>query len=129
MAFQINPSLRRRLEKLKYKQVLICLLIGVLILFIFVYSRNNGGTAENGESHGWIVGRPYTSKLPSLTYEGRDFVVKGKKMRLLSGTIHYFRVVPDYWNDRLMKLKAMGLNTVETLVCACVCVLRMIKLL
>ncbi|MDE7220262.1 MAG: beta-galactosidase, partial [Oscillospiraceae bacterium] len=28
--------------------------------------------------------------------------------------IHYFRVVPEYWRDRLEKLKAFGCNTVET---------------
>ena len=42
------------------------------------------------------------------------FIVGGKQMRILSGSIHYFRVVPDYWKDRLMRLKAAGLNTVET---------------
>ena len=45
---------------------------------------------------------------------GEDFIVEGKTKRILSGAIHYFRVVPDYWEDRLMKLKAAGLNTVET---------------
>ncbi|XP_065896508.1 beta-galactosidase-1-like protein 2 isoform X3 [Dysidea avara] len=43
-----------------------------------------------------------------------DFLIKGEHMTILSGAIHYFRVVPDYWYDRLIKLKAMGLNTVET---------------
>src|SRR5699024_2810060 len=32
----------------------------------------------------------------------------------LSGGIHYFRTVPEHWEDRLLKLKALGLNTVET---------------
>lgn len=40
----------------------------------------------------------------------------GKPFRLLSGSVHYFRVVPAYWRDRLEKLKACGLNTVETYV-------------
>jgi beta-galactosidase len=31
--------------------------------------------------------------------------------------MHYFRVVPEYWRDRMLKLKAMGLNTLETYVC------------
>jgi beta-galactosidase len=30
--------------------------------------------------------------------------------------MHYFRVPPAYWRDRLYKLRAMGLNTVETYV-------------
>lgn len=41
---------------------------------------------------------------------------EGAPVRLLSGAIHYFRVVPEYWTDRLLKLKACGLNAVETYV-------------
>jgi beta-galactosidase len=33
---------------------------------------------------------------------------------VLSGAMHYFRVPRASWEDRLYKLKAMGLNTVET---------------
>ncbi|WP_314586743.1 beta-galactosidase [Paenibacillus terrigena] len=46
--------------------------------------------------------------------EGNQFVFDGKPVKLISGAIHYFRVVPEYWRDRLMKLKACGFNTVET---------------
>ncbi len=42
------------------------------------------------------------------------FYLDGKPFQLISGAIHYFRVVPEYWQDRLEKLKAMGCNTVET---------------
>jgi len=47
---------------------------------------------------------------------GNDFVLDGRPVRLLSGALHYFRVVPPYWRDRLLKLKALGLNAVETYV-------------
>ena len=30
--------------------------------------------------------------------------------------MHYFRIVPEYWRDTLLDLKAMGCNTVETYV-------------
>ncbi|SFC09060.1 beta-galactosidase [Alkalibacterium subtropicum] len=43
-----------------------------------------------------------------------DFYWNGKPIKIISGAIHYFRVVPEYWEDRLKKLKAMGGNTVET---------------
>ena len=42
-----------------------------------------------------------------------DFELNGTPFQLISGTIHYFRVVPEYWRDRLEKLKNMGCNTVE----------------
>lgn len=48
--------------------------------------------------------------------QGKEFFYDGKPVRILSGAIHYFRVVPEYWKDRLLKLKACGFNTVETYV-------------
>lgn len=60
----------------------------------------------------WTPSKSVTT--PSLTEVGRDFYLDGKQFRILSGSIHYFRVVPEYWKDRLLKLKAMGLNTVQT---------------
>lgn len=48
--------------------------------------------------------------------QGDQFVHNGEPIRILSGAIHYFRVVPEYWEDRLLKLKACGFNTVETYV-------------
>lgn len=42
------------------------------------------------------------------------FYLNGEPFQIISGAIHYFRVVPEYWLDRLEKLKAMGCNTVET---------------
>lgn len=49
------------------------------------------------------------------TFEIKDtFYLNGEPFKVLSGSIHYFRVVPEYWRDRMLKLKALGLNTVET---------------
>lgn len=43
-----------------------------------------------------------------------NFYLDGKQFKIISGSIHYFRTVPQYWQDRLEKLIAMGCNTVET---------------
>ncbi|WP_167954941.1 glycoside hydrolase family 35 protein [Anaerosporobacter faecicola] len=43
-----------------------------------------------------------------------NFYLDNKKIQIISGGIHYFRIVPEYWRDRLEKLKALGCNTVET---------------
>ena len=43
-----------------------------------------------------------------------DFYWNGEKIKIISGGIHYFRILPEYWRDRLEKLKALGCNTVET---------------
>ncbi|MBV6395761.1 MAG: Beta-galactosidase [Anaerolineales bacterium] len=50
----------------------------------------------------------------TLTVSSSQFLLNGQPFRILSGAIHYFRVVPEYWRDRLAKMKAFGLNTVET---------------
>jgi beta-galactosidase len=47
---------------------------------------------------------------------GDDFLLDGKPFRILSGAIHYFRVHPDAWADRIHKARLMGLNTIETYV-------------
>jgi beta-galactosidase len=46
----------------------------------------------------------------------RDFLLDGKPFRVLSGALHYFRVHPGQWADRIRKARQMGLNTIETYV-------------
>lgn len=49
------------------------------------------------------------------TFEVKDnFYLNGEPFQIISGAVHYFRVLPEYWQDRLEKLKALGCNTVET---------------
>lgn len=51
-----------------------------------------------------------------FTVSGDQFLLDGQPFRILSGAMHYFRIHPAQWADRLAKLRAMGLNTVETYV-------------
>ncbi|KAF2887468.1 hypothetical protein ILUMI_18705 [Ignelater luminosus] len=44
------------------------------------------------------------------------FTLNNKNITLYSGAMHYFRVPPEYWRDRLRKMRAAGLNVVETYV-------------
>jgi hypothetical protein len=50
----------------------------------------------------------------SLKFKKRKFYLDGKPLRIFSGAFHYFRVLPQYWNETFLKMKACGLNTVET---------------
>eukprot|EP00884_Botryococcus_braunii_P022531 jgi/Botrbrau1/8962/Bobra.0148s0074.1 len=34
-------------------------------------------------------------------------------LQIISGSIHYQRIHPDYWQDRLQRVKALGLNAVQ----------------
>lgn len=56
------------------------------------------------------------TSLNKLTVKGKDLYLNDKPFQLISGAIHYFRIVPEYWEDRLLKLKACGFNCVETYV-------------
>jgi len=44
------------------------------------------------------------------------FLLDGAPHRVLAGALHYFRVHPDQWADRIHKARLMGLNTIETYV-------------
>lgn len=52
----------------------------------------------------------------AFTIGDHDFLLGGEPFRILSGAIHYFRVHPRHWEDRIRKARQMGLNTVETYV-------------
>ncbi len=61
-----------------------------------------------------------SAKAPKNGAEGTAVVnsdgvfVDGKPFKFLAGEIHYFRVMPEYWRDRLEKMRACGMNTVTT---------------
>ena len=45
---------------------------------------------------------------------GKDFLIDGKPTKIVSGAVHYFRNLPDTWDDIFAKLVALGCNCVET---------------
>ncbi|MFJ5919583.1 glycoside hydrolase family 35 protein [Streptomyces ardesiacus] len=51
-----------------------------------------------------------------LTHADGTLLRNGRPHRLLAGSLHYFRVHPGHWADRLRRLAALGLNTVDTYV-------------
>lgn len=55
--------------------------------------------------------------MKGISFDNGKIIIKGKQEKIISGAIHYFRVPPIYWEDRLLKLKEMGCNCVETYVC------------
>ncbi|CAL1570919.1 unnamed protein product [Knipowitschia caucasica] len=56
------------------------------------------------------------SRTDKLQANSSEFVLRGKPFRILGGSIHYFRVPRAYWEDRLLKMKACGINTLTTYV-------------
>ncbi|MFJ3160114.1 glycoside hydrolase family 35 protein [Streptomyces kanasensis] len=54
--------------------------------------------------------------MPPFAVTPGGFLLDGRPFRVLSGALHYFRVLPPQWPQRLRALRAMGLDTVETYV-------------
>ncbi|XP_016169851.1 beta-galactosidase 17 [Arachis ipaensis] len=72
---------------------------------------------------------PVLAPLPSLSSSShhnkvnRNFEISrdmfwkdSQPFQIIGGDLHYFRVHPQYWEDRLLKAKALGLNTIQTYV-------------
>ncbi|XP_073095532.1 beta-galactosidase-1-like protein 2 isoform X4 [Manis javanica] len=51
-----------------------------------------------------------------LQAKGQNFVLEDSPFWIFGGSVHYFRVPKEYWRDRLLKMKACGLNTLTTYV-------------
>ena len=77
-------------------------------------SRVSGKAGDPGGTQPTTYGAHHT--MPVLQIDGDAFTLDGRPFRIVSGGLHYFRVHPDHWADRLRKARLMGLNTVETYV-------------
>ncbi len=58
---------------------------------------------------GWLLAE-------SFVIGDSTFLLNGKPFQIISGEMHYARIPPEYWRDRLLKARSMGLNTVATYV-------------
>uniref|UniRef100_A0A7E4V4C8 Beta-galactosidase n=1 Tax=Panagrellus redivivus TaxID=6233 RepID=A0A7E4V4C8_PANRE len=52
----------------------------------------------------------------TIDYQNHTFLKDGKPFTYYAGEIHYFRVRPELWEDRLQRIRAMGLNAIQTYV-------------
>lgn len=55
--------------------------------------------------------------MPSVTFDGRSFLLDGKRIWIVSGSIHMHRIPRAEWGDRIHAAKLSGLNTIEVPVC------------
>jgi beta-galactosidase len=64
---------------------------------------------------GTHLARPRTDLKGSTFSIGEEsFLLNGQPFTIIAGAMHYFRVHPDDWEDRIEKARLMGLNTIET---------------
>ena len=50
----------------------------------------------------------YDGRTFEVDYEGHRFLKDGAPYRYISGEIHYFRIHPSLWADRLMRVRHAG---------------------
>ncbi|XP_078102718.1 beta-galactosidase-1-like protein 2 isoform X4 [Sander vitreus] len=81
--------------------LLLCFAVGAIIAYQFTRNRLE-------------VER--MSRVEGLRANSSQFTLERKPFHILGGSIHYFRVPRGYWEDRLLKMKACGLNTLTTYV-------------
>lgn len=52
----------------------------------------------------------------SFKIVGNEFQMDGQPFRYVSGSFHYFRQQPEYWEENIKKMASGGLNAVQTYV-------------
>ena len=90
------------------KSELVCLL--ALLLAFVIAARDFEGSRE-GLLHYHDV---KTRRGYDVSYDNRSFIIDGQRTLLLSGAVHYPRVVAEQWSDVFRQMYLDGLNTVQT---------------
>ena len=76
----------------------------VIPIFILLLVRGDAQVPRNTQ---WTF---------SIDYKNDRFLKDDQPFRYISGGIHYFRVPSSLWEDRLKKIRAAGLNAIQTYV-------------
>ncbi|PQQ09876.1 beta-galactosidase 17 isoform X1 [Prunus yedoensis var. nudiflora] len=67
------------------------------------------------QQHSFLPPKKITVMLESLKFQ-TIILERWSAFQIIGGDLHYFRVLPEYWEDRLLRAKALGLNTIQTYV-------------
>ena len=92
------------MPRLLYRLPLVCLILACLA------ANLNGGTARADNE----LFPPAPTAKASIDFDGRGFIVQGKRVFVVAGALHYSRVPRALWRDRLLRIKRAGYNTVQT---------------
>ena len=87
----------------------------------FVYQHMSVTKIKNRMAISWhiflFVLISYCGKINAGTFEvdypNHRFLKDGQPFRYISGEIHYCRIHPDLWEDRLQRVRALGFNAIQ----------------
>ncbi|XP_072143702.1 beta-galactosidase-like [Dermacentor andersoni] len=117
MRIKSHPTISRRVTGVVKWLVLSS--VGLCLLWLTLQKLPKGLTLPLGKRRPmWFPSKQRAPLSPffAADYDGNSFVLRGKRVQIMSGAIHYFRILPELWKDRLMTMQASGLNTIETYV-------------
>jgi beta-galactosidase len=75
-----------------------------------VFSATRGVVPDGRTPHTFSF--DYGAKQTDGTFASGQFMLDGAPFQICSGEMHPFRIHADEWEDRILKAKAMGLNTI-----------------
>jgi beta-galactosidase len=84
----------------------------VVVLLSAFYATNYRARAFGPDDVGMFP--PTVPARPYINFDGRGFIIHGRRIFIASGSMHYARVPRALWAGRLLKMKRAGFNTVET---------------
>lgn len=89
-----------------------CMLFSPLQVLQGTFSSITAAAAAAGSL---LLQHTPTINPPGRTFgiENDRFMLDGQPVQLLSGSVHYNRIPPDQWHERLAAVKAMGLNAIQ----------------
>ena len=75
--------------------------------------------ATRTQAFGWpnnndSIFPPLAAAKPYINFDGKGFIIKGKRTFIVAGDMHYPRTPRALWLDRLLRIKRAGYNTVQT---------------
>ena len=82
-------------------------LAALLLLGLFL-SLPQAARADNDD-----LFPPASAAASAISFDGRGFLIHGKRTFIASGGMEYARIPHELWRDRLLRLKRAGFNCVE----------------
>nr|GEV37617.1 beta-galactosidase 17 [Tanacetum cinerariifolium] len=98
---------------IKTKIIILLCLVGLSTVFAPLPSSNSHLKQQHHHHHKVVVVNKNKSK---FQIKDDQFWKDGQPFRIIGGDLHYFRTLPQYWEDRLLRAKALGLNAIQTYV-------------
>lgn len=81
------------------------------IFAVFLFLLVGIVSGQDGRLYSYYTAGGIKSGL--VANNSKSFTLNGKPFVILSGEMHYFRTVKEHWRDRLLRLKAAGMNAVQ----------------